>query len=87
MSIDNCVHSLFGVSKSYADLAVQEYGKNVGLKTVSFRGGCITGPNHSGAKLHGFLSYLVKASLKNKKYSHYNNKIQIYTFQINRLNK
>ena len=50
-------------------MIVQEYGKNVGLKTVSFRGGCITGPNHSGAKLHGFLSYLVKLSLTKKKYS------------------
>ena len=68
-SIDNSTHSFFGVSKTYADLIVQEYGKNVGLKTVCFRGGCITGPNHSGAKLHGFLSYLVKASLVNKKYS------------------
>ena len=68
-SIDNSTHSFFGVSKAYADLIVQEYGKNVGLKTVCFRGGCITGPNHSGAKLHGFLSYLVKASLVNKKYS------------------
>jgi CDP-paratose 2-epimerase len=68
-SIDNCTHSFFGVSKTYADLIVQEYGKNVGLKTVSFRGGCLTGPNHNGAKLHGFLSYLVKVSLKKKKYS------------------
>ena len=68
-SIDNCTHSLFGVSKSYADLIVQEYGKNIGLKTVSFRGGCITGPKHNGAKLHGFLSYLVKTSLNKKKYS------------------
>ena len=68
-SIDNCTHSFFGVSKTYADLIVQEYGKNVGLNTVCFRGGCITGPNHSGAKLHGFLSYLVKLSLNKKKYS------------------
>ena len=68
-SIDECTHSFFGVSKTYADLIVQEYGKNVGLKTVCFRGGCITGPNHSGAKLHGFLSYLVKLSLTKKKYS------------------
>ena len=67
--IDDCTHSFFGVSKTYADLIVQEYGKNVGLKTVCFRGGCITGPNHSGAKLHGFLSYLVKLSLKNKEYN------------------
>ena len=68
-SIDYCTHSFFGVSKAYADLIVQEYGKNIGLKTVSFRGGCITGPNHSGAKLHGFLSYLTKISLSEKKYS------------------
>jgi CDP-paratose 2-epimerase len=67
--IDNCIHSLFGVSKSYADLAVQEYGKNLGLKTVCFRAGCITGPNHSGAKLHGFLSFLVKSCIKNKSYN------------------
>ena len=68
MSLDNCTHSFFGVSKTYADLIVQEYGKNIKLKTACFRAGCITGPNHSGAKLHGFLSYLVKSSLKNKKY-------------------
>ena len=68
-SIDRCVHSFFGVSKTYADLIVHEYGKNVGLKTVSFRAGCVTGPNHSGAKLHGFLSYLVKSCLIKKKYS------------------
>jgi len=68
-TIDNCTHSFFGVSKTYADLIVQEYGKNVGLKTVCFRGGCLTGPNHRGAKLHGFLSYLVKISLSEKKYS------------------
>ena len=67
-SIDNCTHSFFGVSKTYADLIVQEYGKNVGLKTVSFRGGCITGPNHSGTKLHGFLSFLVKQCLNKKTY-------------------
>ena len=69
MSVDNCIHSFFGVSKSYGDLLVQEYGKNAGLKTVCFRAGCITGPNHSGAKLHGFLAYLVKISLSKKKYS------------------
>ena len=69
MSIDNCTHSFFGASKSYADLIVQEYGTNVGLKTACFRAGCITGPNHSGAKLHGFLSYLVKSSLKKKEYT------------------
>ncbi len=69
MSIDNCTHSFFGASKVYADLIVQEYGKNNGLKTASFRAGCITGPNHSGAKLHGFLSFLVKSSMSLKKYT------------------
>ena len=69
LSIDNSIHSFFGVSKTYADLIVQEYGKNIGLKTVCFRGGCITGPNHSGASLHGFLSYLVRESLTKKKYT------------------
>ena len=69
MSIDNCTHSFFGTSKTYADLLVQEYGKNVGLQTACFRAGCITGPNHSGAKLHGFLSYLVKSSLQFSKYT------------------
>lgn len=69
MSIDECTHSLFGVSKAYADLAVQEYGKNFKLNTIVFRAGCITGPYHSGAKLHGFLSYLVKSCLKFKKYN------------------
>ena len=68
-SIDNSTHSFFGVSKTYADLIVQEYGKNIGMKTVCFRGGCITGPNHSSASLHGFLSYLVKESLSKKKYN------------------
>ena len=68
MSIDQSTHSLFGVSKTYADLIVQEYGKNFNLNTVCFRAGCITGPNHSGAKLHGFLSYLVKSCIKDKKY-------------------
>ena len=71
MSLDNCVHSFFGASKAYADLIVQEYGKNEGLKTVCFRAGCITGPNHSGARLHGFLSYLVKSSIRHKAYSIY----------------
>jgi len=71
MSLDNCVHSFFGTSKTYADLIVQEYGKREGLKTVCFRAGCITGPNHSGARLHGFLSYLVKSSLKHHSYPVY----------------
>ena len=69
MSIDNCTHSFFGASKTYADLVVQEYGKNIGLKTTCFRAGCITGPNHSGAKLHGFLSYLIKSALTKNSYN------------------
>ncbi len=68
MSIDNSIHSLFGVSKLSADLMVQEYGKNLNLKTGIFRLGCITGENHAGAELHGFLNYLFKATKYNKKY-------------------
>ncbi|MFH1198940.1 MAG: NAD-dependent epimerase/dehydratase family protein [Candidatus Omnitrophota bacterium] len=68
MSIDNCLHSLFGASKVAADILVQEYGKYFGLKTVIFRGGCLTGPSHSGAELHGFLSYLVKCCVTKRKY-------------------
>jgi CDP-paratose 2-epimerase len=60
MSIDASTHSLFGVSKASADLLVQEYGRYFGMPTVCFRGGCLTGPNHAGARLHGFLSYLTK---------------------------
>jgi CDP-paratose 2-epimerase len=60
MSIDASTHSLFGVSKAAADLLVQEYGRYFGMHTVCFRAGCLTGPNHSGAMLHGFLAYLVK---------------------------
>ena len=68
MSIEDCVHSFFGTSKLSADLLVQEYGKNLGLKTVCFRGGCLTGSSHSGAELHGFLSFLVKTILNKKEY-------------------
>ena len=69
LSLDKSIHSLFGISKTYADLLVQEYGKNFGLKTVCFRAGCITGPAHSSAKLHGFLSFLVKNIIQNKNYN------------------
>lgn len=62
MRIDRSKHSLFGVSKAAADLMVQEYGKYFGMKTVCFRGGCLTGPNHSGTKLHGFLAYLMRCT-------------------------
>lgn len=68
MSIDKSIHSFFGTSKTYADLIVQEFGKNLNLKTGIFRCGCITGPNHAGAKLHGFLSFLVKECIEKKKY-------------------
>ncbi len=60
MSIDASTHSLFGASKAAADLLVQEYGRYFELPTVAFRGGCLTGPQHAGAKLHGFLAYLMK---------------------------
>jgi len=69
MSIDNSMHSIFGASKVAADVMVQEYGKYFGLKTAVFRGGCLTGPAHSGAKLHGFLAYLVKCITKGEEYT------------------
>ena len=62
MRIDRCLHSLFGASKVAADVLTQEYGKYFGLKTGTFRGGCLTGPNHSGVELHGFLNYLFKVA-------------------------
>jgi len=69
MSIDNSTHSIFGVSKLAADVMVQEYGKYFGLKTAVFRGGCLTGPAHSGAELHGFLAYLIKCIASGKQYT------------------
>jgi CDP-paratose 2-epimerase len=69
MSIDNTKHSVFGASKVAADIMVQEYGKYFGMNTGVFRGGCLTGPNHSGAQLHGFLSYLMKATVHNIPYT------------------
>ncbi|MBP7836365.1 MAG: NAD-dependent epimerase/dehydratase family protein, partial [Candidatus Omnitrophica bacterium] len=71
MSIDNCLHSVFGASKTAADIMTQEYGKYFGLKTGIFRAGCLTGPLHSGVELHGFLSYLMKCSLTGSKYTVY----------------
>jgi CDP-paratose 2-epimerase len=68
MSIDQTKHSLFGASKVAADVLVQEYGKYFGMKTGVFRGGCLTGPRHSGAQLHGFLSYLMKCAITQKDY-------------------
>ncbi len=68
MSIDRCLHSLFGASKVAADILVQEYGKYFDIRTASFRGGCLTGPNHSGTQLHGFLAYLMKCTVTGTSY-------------------
>jgi len=67
-SIDASTHSLFGASKVAADVMVQEYGRYFGMPTCCLRGGCLTGPNHAGVELHGFLSYLVKCNLEEKEY-------------------
>jgi CDP-paratose 2-epimerase len=69
MSIDQSKHSLFGASKVAADVLVQEYGRYFEMKTVSFRGGCLTGPNHSGTQLHGFLAYLMKCAVTGTQYT------------------
>lgn len=68
MSIDHSKHSLFGASKVAADVLVQEYGRYFEMKTAAFRGGCLTGPSHSGTKLHGFLSYLMKCTMTGQPY-------------------
>jgi len=69
MSVDQSTHSLFGVSKLAADLLVQEYGRYFEMPTVCFRGGCLTGPQHAGAKLHGFLAYLMKCTVVGEPYT------------------
>jgi CDP-paratose 2-epimerase len=69
MSVDRSLHSLFGASKLAADVLVQEYGRYFGMRTVCFRGGCLTGPNHSGTLLHGFLAYLMKCAVTRKPYT------------------
>jgi CDP-paratose 2-epimerase len=69
MSIDQSKHSLFGASKLSADVLVQEYGKYFGMKTAAFRGGCLTGPSHKGAELHGFLAYLIKCAVEDRHYT------------------
>ena len=69
MSIDHSKHSLFGASKVAADVLVQEYGRYFGMKTGIFRGGCLTGPNHSGTQLHGFLAYLMKCTVTETPYT------------------
>ena len=71
MRIDQCKHSLFGASKAAADVMVQEYGRYFGMKTCCLRGGCLTGPNHAGVELHGFLSHLVKCNQDGRKYTVY----------------
>jgi CDP-paratose 2-epimerase len=71
MPIDASLHSLFGVSKAAADLLVQEYGRYFDMPTVCFRGGCLTGPNHAGAQLHGFLSYLMRCTVTGDPYTVY----------------
>lgn len=87
MRIDQTTHSLFGASKAAADILVQEYGKYFGMKTVCFRGGCLTGPSHSSAELHGFLSYLVKCAVQKKHYTIFGYKgkqvrDQIHSFDV-----
>jgi CDP-paratose 2-epimerase len=69
MSIDTSMHSLFGASKAAADLLVQEYGRYFGMPTVCLRGGCLTGPNHAGTMLHGFLSYLMRCTVTGERYT------------------
>jgi len=69
MSVDSCLHSLFGASKLAADVVVQEYGRYFGMRTVCFRGGCLTGPGHAGTKLHGFLAYLAKCAVTGEPYT------------------
>ncbi|HLK12262.1 MAG TPA: NAD-dependent epimerase/dehydratase family protein [Candidatus Binatia bacterium] len=69
--VDACLHSLFGASKLAADVMVQEYGRYFGIPTVCFRGGCLTGPHHSGAELHGFLAYLARATREGRPYRIY----------------
>jgi CDP-paratose 2-epimerase len=68
-TIDQSTHSLFGASKLSADILVQEYGRYFGMKSCVLRGGCLTGPNHSGVELHGFLSYLIQCNLEGRKYN------------------
>ena len=69
MSIDQTTHSVFGASKAAADVMVQEYGRYFGMRTATFRGGCLTGPNHAGTQLHGFLAYLMKCTVTGEPYT------------------
>jgi CDP-paratose 2-epimerase len=86
-SVDRCLHSLFGASKLAGDVLAQEYGKYFGLKTGIFRGGCLTGPSHSGVELHGFLNYLVDVALREGPYTIFGYKgkqvrDQIHSFDV-----
>jgi CDP-paratose 2-epimerase len=72
--IDQTLHSLFGASKTAADVLVQEYGRYFAMPTVCFRGGCLTGPSHSGVELHGFLNYLVKVAVSGERYTIFGHK-------------
>jgi CDP-paratose 2-epimerase len=86
-SVDQCLHSLFGASKLSGDVMAQEYGRYFGLKTGVFRGGCLTGPSHSGVELHGFLNYLVDVSLREAPYTIFGYKgkqvrDQIHSFDV-----
>jgi CDP-paratose 2-epimerase len=74
MSLDQTTHSLFGASKVAADVLVQEYGRYFGMKTACFRGGCLTGPNHSGTMLHGFLAYLARCAVTGRAYTVFGHK-------------
>ena len=87
MRIDQCLHSLFGASKVAADVMTQEYGRYFGMQTGVFRGGCLTGANHSGVELHGFLSYLVKVAAQDGEYTVFGYKAkqvrdQIHSFDV-----
>jgi len=85
--IDRCLHSLFGASKAAGDIVAQEYGRYFGMKVGIFRGGCLTGPSHSGVELHGFLSYLVHVAVAGKPYTVFGYKAkqvrdQIHSFDV-----
>lgn len=92
LRIDQSKHSLFGASKLAADVMVQEYGRYFDMPTCCLRGGCLTGPAHSGVELHGFLSYLVKCNLENRRYTVYGYKAKqvrdnIHSFDVVRFSE
>jgi CDP-paratose 2-epimerase len=87
MSLDHCKHSLFGASKASADIIAQEYGKYFGLNVGVFRGGCLTGPQHSAVELHGFLAYIIDCAVNQKPYKVFGYKAkqvrdQIHSFDV-----